>query len=425
MSDIADEVQLRFEDLNLSDTMMSALKAARYEVPSPIQAGVIPLAMEGNDVLGQARTGTGKTAAFGIPIIERIPAGKGPHALILVPTRELAVQVRDEITKLSKGRGTQCVALYGGKPIRAQIEKLHRNPGIVVGTPGRVIDLMSRNALDFSGLSFVVLDEADRMLDIGFRPDIEKILRRCPQSRQTLLLSATVPPPIERLAQRYMHEPVKIDFSPSNISADTIEQHYFTVDQPKKFDLLVRLLQREQPQKAIVFCRTKRGVDKLNMRLSKKTSMVRCIHGDLNQGARNKALSDFKKGLFRVLIATDVVGRGIDISDVSHIINFDIPEYSDDYVHRVGRTGRMGKEGIAFTFVTPEEGSQLTKIEMRIEKLLVRDEMDGFEPYIKTVVDTGPAPTREDGKPAEPEPDKPPPPPGRKGRSRKVYRRAL
>ncbi|MEX0793149.1 MAG: DEAD/DEAH box helicase, partial [Pirellulaceae bacterium] len=262
-------------------------------------------------------------------------------------------------------------------------------------------------------------------LDIGFRPDIEKILRRCPQARQTLLLSATVPPPIERLAQRYMHEPVKIDFSPSNISADTIEQHYFTVDQPKKFDLLVRLLQREQPQKAIVFCRTKRGVDKLSMRLSKKTSMVRCIHGDLNQGARNKALSDFKKGVFRVLIATDVVGRGIDISDVSHIINFDVPEYSDDYVHRVGRTGRMGKEGIAFTFVTPEEGSQLTKIEMRIEKLLVRDEMEGFEPYIKTVVDTGPAPTREDGKPAEEEAPKPPPPPGRKGRSRKVYRRAL
>lgn len=423
MSDTADKVQLRFEDLNLSDAMMSALKAARYEVPSPIQAGVIPLAMEGKDVLGQARTGTGKTAAFGIPIIEKIPSGKGPHALILVPTRELAVQVRDEITKLSKGRGTQCVALYGGKPIRAQIEKLHRNPGIVVGTPGRVIDLMSRNAIDFGGLSFVVLDEADRMLDIGFRPDIEKILRRCPQSRQTLLLSATVPPPIERLAQRYMHEPVKIDFSPTNISADTIDQHYFTVDQPKKFDLLVRLLQREQPQKAIVFCRTKRGVDKLNMRLSKKTSMVRCIHGDLNQGARNKALSDFKKGIFRVLIATDVVGRGIDISDVSHIINFDVPEYSDDYVHRVGRTGRMGKEGIAFTFVTPEEGSQLTKIEMRIEKLLVRDEMEGFEPYIKTVVDTGPAPMRPDGKPEEA--PKPPPPPGRKGRSRKVYRRAL
>ncbi|CAE7450695.1 cshA, partial [Symbiodinium sp. CCMP2456] len=263
--------------------MLAALKEARYEVPSPIQAGVIPIALEGKDVLGQARTGTGKTAAFGIPIIETLPEGKGPHALILVPTRELAVQVRDEITKLSKGMGVNTVAIYGGKPIKSQIDKLKRNPDIVVGTPGRVIDHMTRRSLSLENLSIVVLDEADRMLDIGFRPDIEKILRRCPDDRQTMLLSATVPPPIERLANRYMQDPVKIDFSPTNISADTIEQHYFTVDGPKKMELLVRLLRREQPTKCIVFCRTKRGTEKLFQRLQKKTKLVRCIHGDMHQ----------------------------------------------------------------------------------------------------------------------------------------------
>ncbi len=385
----------RFDELNLSETMLAALTEARYEVPSPIQAGVIPIALEGKDVLGQARTGTGKTAAFSIPIIERIPTTRGPHALILVPTRELAVQVRDEIVKLSKGFPIQCVALYGGKPIRGQMDKLKRNPHIVVGTPGRVIDHMTRRSLILDHLQVVVLDEADRMLDIGFRPDIEKILRRCPEDRQTMLLSATVPPPIERLANRYMRDPVKVDYSPTNVSAETIEQRYFTVDGPKKMELLVRLLRREQPSKCIVFCRTKRGTEKLFQRLQKKTKLVRCIHGDLQQGARNRTISDFKAGRYRILIATDVVGRGIDISDVTLIINYDVPEYSDDYVHRVGRTGRMGKEGVAYTFVTPEEGGQLTRIEMRIDKLLIRDEIEGFDPYIKTTVDTGPLTARD------------------------------
>lgn len=401
--------------------MLAALDDARYEFPSPIQEGVIPIALEGKDVLGQARTGTGKTAAFSIPIIETLPAGKGPHALILVPTRELAVQVRDEIVKLSKGMSIQCVALYGGKPIRGQMEKLKRNPHIIVGTPGRVIDHMTRRSLNLDYLSMVVLDEADRMLDIGFRPDIEKILRRCPEERQTMLLSATVPPPIERLANRYMRDPVKVDFSPTNISADTIEQHYFTVDGPKKMELLVRLLRREQPTKSIVFCRTKRGTEKLFQRLQKKTKLVRCIHGDMHQGARNRTITDFKANKYRILIATDVVGRGIDISDVTLIINYDVPEFSDDYVHRVGRTGRMGKEGVAYTFVTPEEGSQLTRIEMRIDKLLIRDEIEGFDPYVKTAVETGPPHSRDTETP-EGEESKDAPP---KKTPRRRHRRAL
>ncbi|MCA9173863.1 MAG: DEAD/DEAH box helicase [Planctomycetales bacterium] len=379
--------------------MMSALAAAGYEEPTPIQAGLIPVALEGTDVVGQARTGTGKTAAFAIPILEQlaypdeIPT---PQALVLVPTRELAVQVRDEISKLSKGQPFQCVAVYGGKPIRGQIDKLRRNPSIVVGTPGRVLDHLSRGTLQLDELWCVVLDEADRMLDIGFRPDIEKILRNCPKDRQTLLLSATVPPPIERLANRYMENPTKLDFSATDISAETIDQYYFTVDHDRKFDLLVKLLDREQPKQAIVFCRTKRGTDRIFRRLSKTLKEVDCIHGDMNQSGRDRVMQRFRDGSLRHLVATDVIGRGIDVSGISHIINYDVPEFCDDYVHRVGRTGRMGREGVAYTFVTTEEGHQLTRIEQRINRELIRDHMDGLELVATretTTTSNPPAPT--------------------------------
>jgi ATP-dependent RNA helicase DeaD len=283
------------------------------------------------------------------------------------------------------------VAVYGGKPIKGQIDKLSKHPAVIVGTPGRVLDHMSRGTLSFSALDIVTLDEADRMLDIGFRPDIEKILRRCPESRQTLLLSATVPPPVAKLATRYMRDPEILDFSVNELAVETIEQAYFTVDPTRKFDLLERLLERENPRQVIVFCRTKRGTDKIFERLSRRRSRatgqnghpdeVACIHGDLPQGARDRAMKQFRDGTTRILVATDVVGRGIDVSGVSHIINYDIPEFCDDYVHRVGRTGRMGREGVAYTFVSPEEGPQLTRIEMRIERLLKRDEIPGFEAF--------------------------------------------
>ena len=418
-----------FESLGLSEVMLDALEKATYQYPTPVQAGLIPRALEGIDVVGQARTGTGKTASFVIPILERLQL-KGdihhPQALIMVPTRELAVQVRDEAIKLSEGRRVHCVAVYGGKPIRQQIEKLRKGAQIVVGTPGRVLDHLSRGTIDFTKLKIVVLDEADRMLDIGFRPDIERILKRCPSNRQTLLLSATVPPPIAKLAERYMRDPETLNFSPQDVSVETIEQFYFTVDPLKKFDLLLRLITREDPQQSIVFCRTKRGTEKIYQRLSKKLDGVACIHGDMAQSARDRVMSDFRSGRVKHLVATDVIGRGIDVTNISHIFNYDIPAFCDDYVHRVGRTGRMGREGVAYTFVAPNEGPELTRIEARINRQLKRGEMKDFEltsgptmPW--DMVATGPDGQHDPTARAVP----PPPPTSMMRRPPKRYRRAL
>ncbi len=411
-----------FDAMRLSPTMRDALRLAGYITPSPVQVGVIPPALEGVDVLAQAQTGTGKTAAFAIPILERLlPRDEAPatQAIVLVPTRELAVQVQGEITKLGRGREAYCVPIYGGHAIRQQIRQLQRGADIVAGTPGRVIDHLGRGTLDISGVSCVVLDEADRMLDIGFRPDIEKILRRAPRDRQTLLLSATVPSSIERLAVRYMRDPQKLNFSPTDIGVETIEQFYFTVDVARKFDLLLALLLRERPHQAIIFCRTRRRTDQIYRRLSQKVRRVGSIHGDMSQRERDAAMKAFRAGHVRCLVATDVVGRGIDVTSISHIINFDVPEDCDDYVHRVGRTGRMGRDGVAFTFVAPDEGDELTRIEIRIDRLLKQDSLPGFE------ANTKPASTEEPEANVDPEDAPPDPLFGRGGRGRKRYRRGL
>jgi ATP-dependent RNA helicase DeaD len=408
-----------FESLGLSDVMLAALEQAGYQYPTPVQAGLIP----------RARTGTGKTASFVIPILERMQLKHDihhPQALVMVPTRELAVQVRDEAVKLSAGRKVHCVAVYGGKPIREQIEKLRKGVQIVIGTPGRVLDHLARGTIDFTKLSIVVLDEADRMLDIGFRPDIERILKRCPSARQTLLLSATVPPPIAKLAERYMQNPETLNFSPKDVAVETIEQFYFTVDPQKKFELLVRLISREKPKQAIIFCRTKRGTEKIFQRLSKKVKdpkIVAGIHGDMNQSARDRVMAAFRSERVRFLVATDVIGRGIDVSTISHIINYDIPAFCDDYVHRVGRTGRMGREGVAYTFVAPDEGYELTRIEERINRLLKRDEIKDFDPSARP--DIARVPVGPDGAAGEVAPAPPPPPTSMMRRPPKRYKRAL
>lgn len=401
--------ELNFGKLGISAELQGTLKKIGYKKPSPIQASLIPIAMEGYDVIGQAQTGTGKTAAFSIPILEFIDLRiKAPQALILAPTRELAVQVEREIQKLATDIDISSCCLYGGKPIKSQLNALKRGVQIVVGTPGRVIDHLNRGSLDPRGIWCVVLDEADRMLDIGFRPDIERILRKCPSKRQTMLLSATVPDQILRLISRYMYRPKRINISNKNVSADSIDQFYVNVPQNMKFEVLLKLLEREQPEQAIVFCRTKLGTEKLYRRLFKTKLPVKVgtIHGDLSQGARDRMMKSFRAGSINYLVATDVVGRGIDVSNISHIINYDIPELSEDYVHRVGRTGRMGKTGVAFSFVAPHQGDELTRIEQTINRLL---DQDPIQEYI-------------DAKVAELEPEKSNSNPAR---PRKKYRRAL
>ena len=374
-----------FEKLGLKPATLKTLEENNYKVPSPIQAELIPIALQGIDCIGQARTGSGKTAAFMLPAMEAIDAGaKTVQLLVMAPTRELSEQVMLESKKLAGGRIRIGIAV-GGRPIHQQIEALKSGVHAIVGTPGRVIDLLRRGALKLDNLKIAVLDEADRMLDIGFRPDIERILKQCPSDRQTLLLSATMPPPVERLAQRYMRNPQMVDLSEDHVVVDTIEQFYVTVDEDRKRSLLLRVLAQEKPSQAIVFTRTKRGADKLYEAFSRrlKSNRIAVIHGDLPQRKRDQVIKALRAGQLRLLIATDVVGRGIDISGISHIINYDIPEYCDDYVHRVGRTGRLSssQNGRAITFVTLAQGGELTNIEMRINTVLPQYEVEDFEAF--------------------------------------------
>ncbi len=386
MTEVMEQVPVRFEDLGLSEDSLAAIRTVGYLTPSPIQAAFIPVAITGKDCIGQARTGTGKTAAFVLPILERIDfEDLRPQVLVLTPTRELSQQVADEAVRLSVNHEVMTACCVGGRPLKPQITQLGRGAQIVIGTPGRVIDLMTRRYLNLSNLRVAVLDEADRMLDIGFRPDIEKILRQCPAERQTLLLSATLPLPVERLARRYMRDPERIDMSISTVSNDTIDQYYISVDPDRKFRVLVQLLIQERPQQAIVFTRTKRGAEEVFRRFSGRLPNTAFIHGDLAQSARDRVMKQFRQGEIRLLIATDVMGRGIDVSGISHIINFDIPEDCDDYVHRIGRTGRLSSNearGMAFTFVSLSEGDQLTNIEKRVDRMLEPYTVKGYEPHV-------------------------------------------
>jgi ATP-dependent RNA helicase DeaD len=305
----------------------------------------------------------------------------GPQALVLAPTRELVVQVSQEAQKLTPSRHCRAIPIYGGQRFRQQLIEMKKGCHIAVGSPGRIIDHLGRGTLLLDRVRYVVLDEADRMLDIGFRPDIEKILRRCPRNRQTLLLSATLPPPVLRLAQRYMRDPVNINLSPERVTVENIRQSFITVDAHNKFDLLLRVLDREKPRQCIIFCERKRWADDLYRALRRAHKRVSVMHGDLDQSDRNRIMQGFRDGKIVYLVATDVVGRGIDVTNISHIINYDLPEDPENYVHRIGRTGRMGADGIAIAFVTPEQGDQLTAIEAFINKQLDKDGIDGFQAF--------------------------------------------
>jgi ATP-dependent RNA helicase DeaD len=373
-----------FHALRLSPQVLTALDRAAYFEPTPIQAAVIPEALAGRDVIGQAQTGTGKTAAFLLPFLDswRDKNQSWPEALVLAPTRELVAQVTEEAQKLTPGKHCRPVAVYGGQRFREQLDGLRRGAALVIGTPGRLLDHLARGTLSLDRIRYVVLDEADRMLDIGFRPDIERILRRCPRERQTLLLSATLPPPVLRLAQRYMHEPVHINLSPARITVESIKQSFITVDPERKFEALLRLLLRERPRQCIIFCERKRWAEQLYKQLRDHTRKVAVMHGDLPQPMRNRIMQRFREGTIVYLVATDVVSRGIDVTNISHIVNYDLPEDPENYVHRIGRTGRMGADGIAIAFVTPEQGNQLTNIEAFINHQLTEDRIDGFDAFI-------------------------------------------
>jgi len=362
--------------------MLRALKRAGYVEPTPIQAELIPEALEGLDVIGQAKTGTGKTAAFAIPLIEMLEArGRGPQAIILAPTRELVQQIVGEFQKLAHGQDVAVCGIYGGEPIQKQLNALRRGVDIIVGTPGRVLDHIERRTLYLGDIFHVVLDEADRMLDIGFRPDIERILRQVPSPHQTLLLSATISAEIRRLARRYMFEPVELNLSRDEPSVESIRQFYVTVDHDRKFELLLHLLRRDAPRQCIVFTRTKRGAEKLAEKLRGKVAGVATIHGDLPQTTRDRVMRGFRDGTIPVLVATDVVGRGIDVTGISHVINYDIPDDAENYVHRIGRTGRMGRDGLAYLFVGPDQGEPLTAIENLINKTIPSLQLDDFVAY--------------------------------------------
>lgn len=381
-----------FSELGLDRTSMKSIEKMGFEEASPIQSQTIPLALEGKDIIGQAQTGTGKTAAFGIPLMENIDINnENVQGIVIAPTRELAIQVSEELFKLGYGKRARVLAVYGGQDIDRQIRALKKKPHIIVGTPGRLLDHIKRKNIKLGGVHTVVLDEADEMLNMGFIEDIELILSTVPDERQTLLFSATMPDPIRKIAERFMQEPVLVRVKAKEMTVDRIEQYYLELKESEKFDTLARLFDIQTPDLAIVFGRTKRRVDELASALNIRGYMAEGIHGDLSQAKRLSVLKKFKDGSIDVLVATDVAARGLDISGVTHVYNFDIPQDPESYVHRIGRTGRAGKHGIAITFVTPRERGQLHAVEhttkKRMEKLKTPTLTEALEGQQKAVTE--------------------------------------
>jgi ATP-dependent RNA helicase DeaD len=368
-----------FAKLGVKEPLLRALRHAGFEAPTEIQEAAIPVALLGKDVVGQARTGSGKTAAFGLPTLQRILNGEVARAIILTPTRELCVQVRDEIERFAGKSRIRASAIYGGVPLEGQRAQVAEGREILVGTPGRVLDLARRGWLDLGAIQVVVLDECDRMFDLGFRPDIERIMRQITAKEQLLLFSATINQDVEALCERYAKEPTRISTIPEKLTVDEVEQHFYTVAKDRKRSLLIELIRRLDPPQALVFVRTRIGCEKLAKALSDQG--VRCaeLHGDLRQEKREKVLDRFREGKITLLIATDVAARGLDILTITHVFNYDIPEYAEDYVHRIGRTARMGSSGKAVTLVEPGQGAFLTEIE-KLTNVLVKEEViEGFD----------------------------------------------
>ena len=353
-----------FRDLGLQPEIQTALDELGYVDPTPIQEQAIPELLAGHDVIGQAQTGTGKTAAFGLPLLQYLdPSSDDVQAIVLTPTRELCIQVTQALRAYAEHLPVEIVAVFGGAPIRSQQAQLRAGAHVVVATVGRMMDLMSRRSLVLTSARYVVLDEADEMLDLGFIEDVERILRQCPNGRQTGLFSATMPPPVRRLAEHYMYDPVTIHITPRKLTVDAIEQAYLEVPAREKAAKLVELLRAEEPEQAIIFCRTKIGASRLDKTLQDRGLDVKALHGDLTQGQRDGVMIAFKEHRVRLLVATDIAARGLDIEHVTHVINYDVPDTTDMYVHRIGRTGRVGRTGRAVTLVTPSQRKEIPRIE--------------------------------------------------------------
>jgi len=368
-----------FQELGLCSPVIRATVNMGFEEMTPI-----PVALSGRDIIGQAQTGTGKTTAFGIPLAEKAEINnENIQGLVITPTRELAVQVAEELNRIGQFKGVRALPIYGGQDINRQIRSLKNRPKIIVGTPGRLMDHMRRKTIRLQRVEFVVLDEADEMLNMGFIEDIETILSEVPGKHQTMLFSATMPKPIQDLARRFMNNPEFISIKPKEVTVPNTEQHYYEVQERQKFDVLCRLLDMQSPGSAIVFGRTKRRVDELYEALNKRGYSAEGIHGDLTQSRRDSVMRNFRGGTTEILVATDVAARGLDIGGITHIYNFDIPQDPESYVHRIGRTGRLGKPGLAITFVTPREIDHLRLIEKIIKRKIVRKPNPSFNDAIE------------------------------------------
>ena len=374
-----------FAELGLNEQILAGVDALGFSVPTPVQAGAIPEVLAGRDVVASAQTGTGKTAAFALPTLQRIAdkSGRGPHALVVTPTRELAAQIDDVVKVVCQKTGQRAVIVMGGAKFDKQIAALEKGCDLLVATPGRLLDLMEHNHVSLAGVEVLVLDEADRMLDMGFWPSVRRIMHALPEQHQTLLFSATIPPSIKSTIDAMLHEPAVVEISRVGETADTVEEHLCPVTQAQKPELLRALLDTggasgERPERVLVFCRTKHRVDDVSAMLKNAQVKVDVMHADRPQQARARALERFREGKVQVLVATDVMSRGIDVAGVDAVVNFDVPMDPEDYVHRIGRTGRAGATGHAYTFVAPDEISPLREIEYFTKKLVPVWDLPGF-----------------------------------------------
>jgi ATP-dependent RNA helicase RhlE len=375
---------MSFESLGLAPALLRALADQGYTQPTPIQAGAIPVVLEGHDLLAAAQTGTGKTAAFALPLLQHLSTAgqtmtRRPRALILTPTRELAAQIYDNLRDYGKHLRISCATIFGGVSMGPQIQALRRGVDIVIATPGRLVDHMQQRTLDLSGVEVLVLDEADRMLDMGFLPPLKRIISALPKQRQTLLFSATFAPEIKSLAMQFMHAPREVSVTPANSVATTVSHEVHPVDASRKRDLLLHVLSKDSRRQTLVFSRTKHGADKLVKYLEQSGLRAAAIHGNKSQNARTRALSDFKSGRVTVLVATDIAARGIDIDQLPIVINFDLPMVAEDYVHRIGRTGRAGADGLALSLVSHDESGLLRDIRKLLAQDIAINEVPGFE----------------------------------------------